>query len=104
MLVRIPNRRIPAFTLPPIASAPAPQLAWLGRRDARQIEPALTRHHAPAADPPPLLRDLRSLLARRLDDPSHAAMPHGHALSERSLQRKLSEHGTTFQGEVNAVR
>jgi AraC-like DNA-binding protein len=79
-------------------------LAWLGVDDAPKVEASLAEEEERASGTPPLLRDLRALLEQRLDDPSLAAVARVLALSERSLQRKLSEHGTTFQTEANAAR
>lgn len=79
-------------------------LAWLGVRNAKEIERAIAEAESNATGAPPLLRDLRALLEQRLDDPSLATAARVLALSERSLQRKLSEHGTTFQAEANAAR
>ena len=79
-------------------------LDWLGVRNAKEIEAELTLHEERATGAPPLLRDLRALLEERLDDASLTTAAKVLALSERSLQRKLLENGTTFQAEANAAR
>jgi len=76
---------------------------WLGESGA--ILDDIAAEEQRATGTPPLLRDLRALLEKKLgDDPSLYAVAKALGLSERSLQRKLGEHDTTFQGEVNAVR
>lgn len=76
---------------------------WLGESGAVLDEIATEEERATGT--PPLLRDLRALLEKKLgDDPSLATVAKTLGLSERSLQRKLGEHDTTFQGEVNAAR
>jgi AraC-like DNA-binding protein len=79
-------------------------LGWLGVPDARQVLDDLAREESRAVGAPPLLRDLRALVETRLDDASLARAAKSLGMSERSLQRKLGEQGTTFQAEVNAAR
>jgi AraC-like DNA-binding protein len=80
----------------------ASALAWLGGSD---LEDVIASEEARATGTPPLLRDLRALLEGRLTrDPSLEPIARALGIAERSLQRKLAEHGTTFQGEVNQAR
>jgi len=67
-------------------------------------EEALVRAHAEATNTPQLLGALRALLSERLADLTVAGAAKRLSLSERSLQRKLSDHDTTFQAELGAAR
>jgi len=79
-------------------------LAWLGVSAPEEIEGAIAREEDRIAGAPVLLRDLRALLEQRLNDTSLDACARTLGLSQRSLQRKLSEHETSFQLEANAAR
>lgn len=80
-------------------------VAWLGVPEAPSVLAAIACEEERASGEPPLLRDLRATLETKLGaDPSLASIAKMLGLSERSLQRKLGEHGTTFQAEVNAAR
>lgn len=80
-------------------------VAWLGVTGAAFVLEAIEREVVRASGEPPLLRDLRAMLETRLQDgPSLATIAKALGLSERSLQRKLGEHGSTFQAELNAAR
>lgn len=76
---------------------------WLGVRNPDALLASLAREEARAAGSP-LLRDLRALLESRLDRATLASAAKTLGLSERSLQRKLGEHGTTFVAELNQAR
>jgi transcriptional regulator GlxA family with amidase domain len=77
-------------------------LAWAGAEDA--IEAELVAAHAEATGTPPLLGALRGLLSSKLTGITVAEAAKRMSLSERSLQRKLSELDTTFQAELGAAR
>ena len=79
-------------------------LAWLDVRDGPAIAKALVDMHASATSTPAMLGTLRSWLDKHLADPSIADAAPMLAVSERSLQRKLQENGTTFQEEVAEAR
>ncbi len=57
-----------------------------------------------AADAPPIIRELRDLLAARLRGISIEDAAGAMALSPRTLQRRLSDAGTTFQDELADAR
>lgn len=78
-------------------------LAWLGVGDSARFLADLAREEESAAGTP-LLRDLRALIESHLDRATLASAAKTLGMSERSLQRKLGEHETTFVAEVNAAR
>jgi AraC-like DNA-binding protein len=52
----------------------------------------------------PLLRDLRAILEARPGNATLASAAKSLGMSDRSLQRRLGDHDTTFQAEVNHAR
>jgi AraC-like DNA-binding protein len=78
-------------------------MAWLGVPDP---DGALTElaHAEEDAAGTPLLRDLRALLEARLARATLPAAAKALGMSERSLQRRLGDHETTFQVELNHAR
>jgi AraC-like DNA-binding protein len=81
-----------------------PALEWLEIADRKDVARALADMHASASSTPALLGSLRTWLDAHLADPSIGDAATALALSERSLQRKLQEHGATFQEEVAEAR
>lgn len=81
-----------------------PALQWLGLPRPEETLAELDRIYDETTGVSPLLRELRLHLERNIRDAAllTAARALGH--SERSLQRKLGELGTTFQRELLAVR
>jgi AraC-like DNA-binding protein len=78
--------------------------AWLGVRDAKRVLGDIAHEETRAAGVAPLLRDVRALLESRLDRATLADAAKAIGMSERTLQRKLGEHDTTFAAEVNQAR
>ena len=81
---------------------PADALGWLGAPSSLAIE--LEQLQAAALDTTPLVRDMRAQLRGQLRGAALATMAAALGLSARSLQRKLREHGTSFQHELNRLR
>jgi AraC-like DNA-binding protein len=77
-------------------------LSWLGVDQAFLAE--LDRALETATGAPTLLRGLREWIGLHLDAPAIGDAAQALRTSERSLQRKLREHDTTFQNEVNVTR
>jgi AraC-like DNA-binding protein len=76
-------------------------LAWLGEPS---LEPLVAEALATVQGAPPLLGALRALLRGQLAEPDVAGISVALGLSERTLQRRLSESGTSFQREVTQAR
>jgi AraC-like DNA-binding protein len=84
-------------------------LEWLGEADAAALGDALDAALASLTGEGPLLGALRARLRERVLDPDAGALDlepvaRALALSDRTLQRRLKELGTTFQREVTATR
>ncbi|MEO7110429.1 MAG: helix-turn-helix transcriptional regulator, partial [Polyangiaceae bacterium] len=77
-------------------------LHWLGVENAFRI--GLDDIVAEASGSPALLSLMRAWIVEHLDKPKIGDAAQALGTSERTLQRKLLEHTTTFQNEVNSTR
>jgi AraC-like DNA-binding protein len=83
---------------------PIAAFRWLDVSEGPELVDELDALQAQAAGTTPMLRDLRSLLHARVREVSLADAARTLGLSERSLQRRLTEHGTSFQREIGMAR
>jgi AraC-like DNA-binding protein len=95
-------------SLPPpcpvqVFAAPDLALRWIGESDAK-LDAELAAIRAALRDTPPLLDGLHALLREQLAEPDAEAIGRALHLSQRTLQRRLQELGTSFQKEVHAAR
>jgi AraC-like DNA-binding protein len=84
----------------------AEALAWLGI-PAGRAAPLLVELNqlvTEATGQSPLLQELHRVLRTRLVDANLADTAREMGMSERTLQRRLKEMGTSFQAELNAVQ
>ena len=81
----------------------AEAVAWLSVPNASAVLADLTREEERAAGAP-LLRDVRALVESNLGGATLATAAKSLGMSERSLQRRLADHDTTFGAEVNQAR
>jgi AraC-like DNA-binding protein len=81
-------------------------LAWLGRpeAEARALMNELNDLVMQQMGQHPLLGELHRVLRHRLVDASLADVARELGMSERTLQRRLREAGTSFQAELNTVQ
>jgi AraC-like DNA-binding protein len=81
-------------------------LAWLGVPEARAASLLQELNHlvAEATGQSPLLQQLHRVLRPRLADASLADTAREMGMSERTLQRRLREAGTSFQTELNKAQ
>ncbi|XXF81682.1 helix-turn-helix transcriptional regulator [Myxococcaceae bacterium GXIMD 01537] len=84
----------------------APALEWLGvvEAEAAPLLGRLADAVAEATGQSPLLRELHQKLRGRLVDAQLGDVARELGMSERTLQRRLKEAGTSFQAELNAVQ
>jgi len=96
----------------PVSGAPYPvelfedagaALAWLGEPGAA-LAAELAEQVDAARGTTPLLGGLRSLLLRRMADLTLEEACRALGVSERTLQRRLQDAGTTFQAELASAR
>jgi AraC-like DNA-binding protein len=69
-----------------------------------ELARAVTEVHSDATGTTPLLAELRALLAANLGGPALAEAASRLGVSERTLQRRLSEASTNFQEEMASAR
>jgi AraC-like DNA-binding protein len=81
----------------------AKALDWLAVPDREAVLADLACEEERAASSP-LLRDVRAFVEASLGDATLASAAKSLGMSERSLQRRLSDQGTTFVTEVNQAR
>lgn len=81
----------------------AQAVAWLDVPNADVMLTELAREEERAAGSP-LLRDLRAILEAHPGDATLASAAKSLGMSDRSLQRRLGDHDTTFQAEVSHAR
>ena len=87
-----------------VFSEPTAALRWLGMEGAGPLMAELDALQARVSGTTPVLRDLRALIHRNLRGVALPEAASSLGISERSLQRRLSEHGTSFQREVGLAR
>jgi len=87
-------------------SDPAAALAWLGHPEplAAPLLAKLNDVVAEATGQSPLLRELHQAMRVKLPDVNLSDVARELGMSERTLQRRLKEAGTSFQAELNAVQ
>lgn len=78
-------------------------LAWLGEADA-SLAGELQAIFAEVRGTPPLVDALRALLREQLGSPDRAAICRTLGLSERTLQRRLRQAGTSFHKQLQGAR
>ena len=97
-----------SFVVPPypvrICATVADAASWLDRDDARAALAEIDRLVADVRGLTPILRALRTYLARSLTLPTIAAAAQACGVSPRSLQRELARSGTKFGSELAAAR
>lgn len=78
-------------------------VGWLAEAPGAALLPSLAEAHAGLTSRPPIVTQLRAKLRADLEMGSKEAA-RALAVSERTLQRRLSEANTSFQAELRAVR
>ncbi|MBZ4422997.1 helix-turn-helix transcriptional regulator [Myxococcus sp. RHSTA-1-4] len=87
-------------------SDPAQALEWLGQPDtlAAPLLSKLNDLVAEATGQSPLLRELHQVMKGKLPEVNLSDVAREMGMSERTMQRRLKEAGTSFQAELNAVQ
>jgi AraC-like DNA-binding protein len=84
---------------------PAMALSWLGVPNAQTFASELEVLYATARGTSPLLLHLHAFIAAHIrKEVSLQSAASALGLTSRTLQRRLREHGTSFQSEVNLAR
>jgi len=83
---------------------PVAALQWLGRADAEDVAEQLDEVSSRARGSSPLSRNLRAYATAHLADVTIETAAAALGFSVRNLQRRLSEHGTSFRSEVSDLR
>jgi AraC-like DNA-binding protein len=85
---------------------PLEALAWLGQPEgtAQALMNELNDLVIQQMGQSPLLGELHRVLRNRLVEANLAEVARGLGMSERTLQRRLREAGTSFQSELNSVQ
>lgn len=81
-----------------------PALSWLEQPDAARLARELDDFIVAARGTPALLHRVRAHIATSLPQPEIKEVAAYLAMSERTLHRRLTEHGTSFGDEVGRAR
>lgn len=93
----------PPYPVHVVEDVPA-GLTWLGVKDATRVAADLDAAHAQVSGVPQVVSALHAVLADRLTDATPAMVARIMGLSQRTLQRRLGEAGTTFVAQLNHAR
>ncbi len=83
---------------------PRPAFEWLDAGDPDALFDELAEIRERTSREAPLVRDLRLVLGADVRGVTLASAAAALGLSTRSLQRRLAEHGASFQGELARTR
>jgi AraC-like DNA-binding protein len=93
----------PTFPVEVFADVP-PALAWLGWDGVDAWHRELDELCARLTAEPPIVRDVRALVAASLVSTTLQAVARALRVTPRTLQRRLREAGTSFQAELDRAR
>jgi AraC-like DNA-binding protein len=85
-------------------SEPVEALTWLGCRGSARLAAELDTVQAASIGTTPVVRDVRAYCAANLREAELDGAAAALGMSSRSMQRKLHEHGTSYQRELEAAR